>query len=544
VLDALKKREFKGDNKMRAVYSGLLTASIIMVLVFPIGSAPFSVQDSNEFSITTNPSNQRSPAIYGNIVVWTDYRNGNCDIYGYDLSTKEEFQITTDPSDQENPSIYGAYVVWEDKRNDGNHVYGYNLLTHEEFHIVTGSSWRMFPAIYKDIVVWTDSKYGNSDIFGYNLSTHQEFQITTDLSTQQKPALYRNIVVWEDERHSDFSVYGYNLVTGREFRISRKPLLYPFRSYQYDPVIYMDTVIWNEEYGDLIRGYDLSTSEKYSIVTVKAMGCDYSIYFLQGHSGRPAIYENIVVWADCRYGKRDIFGYNLLTDQEFQVAVQKGHQGSPAIYQNIVVWEDTRNGDWDIYGTELTPPYQLTQFNHETSLYYSDSFWMVLFFALVLVGFLPVGRGVWYVKKFDISVIKTSTVHPRDFRRNSTYTLYSVLFILFIATSGFFFIYQGFFTAFLWFLPSTVWGFNIYWTKKIPYIRITDYEIIIFPSTPNNPTITAWQTILNAHIELWTDIPSRIELFLLDNKKIWIDLSDIDEKERDDFIQTFIQFIK
>ncbi|MBU7016642.1 MAG: hypothetical protein HXS44_03985 [Theionarchaea archaeon] len=529
---------------MRVVYSGLLTTCIILVLVFPIGSVPFSFQGSNEFSITTNPSNQRSPAIYGNIVVWTDYRNGNCDIYGYDLSTSEEFQITTDPSDQENPSIYGSYIVWEDKRNNGNAVYGYSLITHEEFHIATGSSWRMFPAIYEDIVVWTDSKYGNSDIFGYNLSTHQEFQITTNPNTQQKPALYRNIVVWEDERHSDFSVYGYNLVTGKEFRISRKPLLYPFRSYQYDPVIYKDTVIWNEEYGNLVRGYNLSTSEKYRIVTVKAEGCDYSIYSLRDHSGRPAIYEDIVVWTDCRYGKRDIFGYNLLTGQEFQVAVQKGQQGSPAIYENIVVWDDTRNGDWDIYGIELIPPYQVAQFNHETSLYYSDSFWIVLIFALVGVGIFPVVRGYWYMKKFDMTMAKTSTVHPRDFSRNSTYTIYFVLFILFIAISGFFFIIQGLLAACIFFFNAVFWGFNIYWVKKIPYIRITDYEIIIFPSTPGKPTAAGWNAIKNAHIELWTDIPSRIELFLSDNRKIWIDLSDICEKERDGFIQTLTQFIK
>jgi beta propeller repeat protein len=56
---------------------------------------------------------QQYPAIYGNVVVWKDDRNGNWDIYGYDLSTENEFQITEDVSDQEWPAIYGNTVVWK-----------------------------------------------------------------------------------------------------------------------------------------------------------------------------------------------------------------------------------------------------------------------------------------------------------------------------------------------------------------------------------------------------------------------------------------------
>ena len=53
--------------------------------------------------IVSNESEQGSPAIYGNRIVWEDYRNGNWDIYMYDLSTKKETQITTNISDSEAP---------------------------------------------------------------------------------------------------------------------------------------------------------------------------------------------------------------------------------------------------------------------------------------------------------------------------------------------------------------------------------------------------------------------------------------------------------
>ncbi|NMC76400.1 MAG: hypothetical protein GYA60_03795, partial [Candidatus Methanofastidiosa archaeon] len=43
--------------------------------------------------ITSDTFNQQRPAIYGDIVVWEDNRNGNSDIYGYNLKTGQEFPI-------------------------------------------------------------------------------------------------------------------------------------------------------------------------------------------------------------------------------------------------------------------------------------------------------------------------------------------------------------------------------------------------------------------------------------------------------------------
>lgn len=68
--------------------------------------------------------NQRYPALYEDIVVWEDDRNGNYDIYGYNLATKEEFQITVDPANQRGPAIYNNLVIWEDYRQGNADIYG------------------------------------------------------------------------------------------------------------------------------------------------------------------------------------------------------------------------------------------------------------------------------------------------------------------------------------------------------------------------------------------------------------------------------------
>lgn len=67
----------------------------------------YDISNSKETQITTNGSYQQNPDIYGDRIVWTDYRNGNNDTYMYDLSTAKEIKITTSGSAYGPPAIYG-----------------------------------------------------------------------------------------------------------------------------------------------------------------------------------------------------------------------------------------------------------------------------------------------------------------------------------------------------------------------------------------------------------------------------------------------------
>ena len=77
--------------------------------------------------ITNNPSPNPEPSVSGNIIVWGDYRNGNPDIYSYDLSTGIERRITNNISYQSNPSISGNIIVWQDDRNGNLDIYAKGL---------------------------------------------------------------------------------------------------------------------------------------------------------------------------------------------------------------------------------------------------------------------------------------------------------------------------------------------------------------------------------------------------------------------------------
>ena len=70
---------------------------------------------------------KHEPSLQGNLVVWSDTRNGDRDIYGYDLATGEEFSICIEKGDQWNPVIYGDTVAWFDGRNTRTEIYAATL---------------------------------------------------------------------------------------------------------------------------------------------------------------------------------------------------------------------------------------------------------------------------------------------------------------------------------------------------------------------------------------------------------------------------------
>jgi beta propeller repeat protein len=118
------------------------------------------------------------PAIYGNRIVWQYQRNGNNDIYMYDLSTKKETQITSSPDSQASPAIYGNRIVWQDDggEDDGwvsHGIYMYDISTNQKMKISAGGLAHQ-PAIYGNRIVWQYSiDAGAEDIYMGTISENK-----------------------------------------------------------------------------------------------------------------------------------------------------------------------------------------------------------------------------------------------------------------------------------------------------------------------------------------------------------------------------------
>jgi len=321
----------------------LALASSILLASPAFASGPRVIE---ELPICTVAGDQWSPVVSGDSYVWEDTRNGDYDIYGYNVTSGKELRVCLAAGDQTEPEISRGVVVWQDNRNGrtNDDIYGYNLTTGRGFAVCTQDDGQWDPAISRNIVVWQDHRSPADDIYGYNLTTKTEFPICVAAGYQQAPAISGNIVVWEDYR-SDLAdsggssdIYGYNLATGTEFPICTDP------GNQCDPQISGNIVVWDDDNlgeGD-IYGCSLKTKAKFAVCVTA------------GDQYAPAVSGNIIVWHDWRNVAADIYGRDLTTGTEFPVCTVAGAQVGPGIAGNTVLWADKRDlVDYDIYRATL-----------------------------------------------------------------------------------------------------------------------------------------------------------------------------------------------
>ncbi|WP_162197639.1 PKD domain-containing protein [Methanosarcina horonobensis] len=167
-----------------------------------------STQEGSQ--IVTSESMIFSPAIYGNNIVWEELLvstdNGvSRDIYFYGFDTHKKTQITTGGS-AGSPEIYGDRIVYEDWRDGHSNIYMYNTSTSSETQITTSGS-ASSPDIYDNRIVWLDGRNGDTDVYMYNLSTHREIRVTSSESSKEYPAIYGDRIVWEDTFNGTSNIY-------------------------------------------------------------------------------------------------------------------------------------------------------------------------------------------------------------------------------------------------------------------------------------------------------------------------------------------------
>ena len=287
---------------------------------FPLGYGEWADSDLASFQVSPTAFDQANAAIHGDLVVWQDNRNGNWDIYLYDLLTDTETRITTDSANQINPSICGRYITWEDDRNGNWDIYWYNLDTLMETRVTNDSADDRNPGISGHRIVWDRSL--NGDIFMYDVFTERTTQITDDVSVQKNPCISGDVIVWEDFRNgSNYDIYMYDIVNAIETQVSSGA------NHELYPAVSGQDMVWQDQANYPYRIY------RYNITTG-----GIPVFISQGE--RPAISGNFITYQDYRSNSWNIYRYDISDNSEVSVAENLSVVESySAIFRDTVVWE-------------------------------------------------------------------------------------------------------------------------------------------------------------------------------------------------------------
>ncbi len=296
------------------------------------GICIFDTLSGTKKTIPRMGGRMEDPDIYGDIIVWADYRNGNWDIYMYNLSSNEDRQITKNASDQEHPSICGDIIVWQDSRGEKTNIWMYNISSGIERPVCPINMSQIMPRIHNNKIVWSEYDWhgkGYPNIVLYDLEKEDKIYVTNNSSIYQtSPTIFEDKIVWVDLRNGDSDAW-----------VSWE--VYPVK-------VNSDIYIYN------------ITSKKEMIICNHPAG-----------QWQPAIHGTKIIWADLRNDADgvdlgdgtdnvDIYLYDLKLKKEYQLTTNSKSQGeggeqctgrSIDIFGNMIVWEDERNMYWKDYGS-------------------------------------------------------------------------------------------------------------------------------------------------------------------------------------------------
>jgi len=247
--------------------NGLFVVAALMILAVAVPGWSETIMvtptlagqvDGTEHRITSNTADQYDPAISGNIIVYTDLRGSDSDIWYYDLSTWTEHPATTALGNQQlndvsdgkivytdlqtfdivvfdiasgtttnltnaagsvstNPAIGGALVAWEDQRDGNKEIYARDLATGEERRVSNSPDQDVRAAVNGGIIVWQRCAIGLCDIYSYDWATGTTRQITnTPPSDERRPDINNGRVVYDALRDGERDICLFDLASGIE----------------------------------------------------------------------------------------------------------------------------------------------------------------------------------------------------------------------------------------------------------------------------------------------------------------------------------------
>lgn len=177
----------------------------------------YDFNEKTAFPITKASGEQFDPVVSDDgIVIWTDMRNGNADLYYLDVKKSEgEKPFVVERGVQVGAKISGDKVVWRDSRSGNNDLYYKKLGGNEKIiaqNLTTGGG----QDIWENWVVWISNK----KLSLMNLETEEvKVLMEKDVITT---AIKDGKVAYSKYEGKDIYIYVYDIASGKTAKINQK----------------------------------------------------------------------------------------------------------------------------------------------------------------------------------------------------------------------------------------------------------------------------------------------------------------------------------
>jgi len=121
------------------------------------------------------------PVVSGDYLVWVEQPDPGEErwvLHLYNLATQAEIPFPASSGNQSHPSIHDGRVVWADNRDGDYDIYMFDIATGTETQVTDTSNDEMEPAIWRDSIVFVELQF-NWHIRLHDLSTGETSDITT-----------------------------------------------------------------------------------------------------------------------------------------------------------------------------------------------------------------------------------------------------------------------------------------------------------------------------------------------------------------------------
>ena len=281
---------------------GVVVALAAAALLAP---AAASAAAPRPFPICIQIGGQAGPEVAGSMVVWTDNRNGNLDIYGKNIGTaKPDFAICINQAQQDNPSVTRFvtagkihYVaVWVDKRNhpsgESSDIYGRDITTGARFKVAGGATIKWYPEIDDNWVIWieADDAAGPYRIKARDRTAGKTYTVAT--SSVLSPVSVDSRTVGSRTVHTVVYTSGKGNISGRDLPAGDPFIVSQRSTFEWMPDISHNRVVWWES-GGRIMLRNLKTGKRTFV-----------------HTGsRPRIDGELVTWDGGGHGGEFVISY-------------------------------------------------------------------------------------------------------------------------------------------------------------------------------------------------------------------------------------------